>query len=193
MTGGSGGLVPVDSGLVGQTLVEAVFTKVGERGEQRPPAAILAILESRDQALAGANDPELDNGLRLAGYHARIVEAEMFEPARRHAEWAPELVRGYRARAGNWSAAIAAACGDIARAEPVGRPDPDDELAMSWRVPGPGGHVRHFLARRTIEDHLRELEEPVDGDPAELKRPWLYGFFVRVCEEALPEEAVLPE
>lgn len=43
----------------------------------------------------------------------------------------------------------------FARAEPLGKPSPDEEAAMSWRVPGPGGHVRHFLVR-----------------------PWLYGFYV---------------
>jgi hypothetical protein len=30
-------------------------------------------------------------------------------------------------------------------------------------------------------------------DPAELKRPWLYGFLVRACEEVLPEWVVLGE
>jgi hypothetical protein len=73
--------------------------------------------------------------------------------------------------------------------EPLGKPSPDDEAAMSWRVPGPGGHVRHFLARRTIEEYLREADAAVVEDPAELKRPWLYGFFVAACEEALPAEA----
>ena len=61
---------------------------------------------------------------------------------------------------------------------------------MSWRVPGPGGHVRHFLARRTIEEYLREADAPVES-PEELKRPWMYGFFVRACEEALPAGATL--
>ena len=191
MTSEPGGLLPVDTGLVLQTLVEAVFARVEERRDDRPPDASAAVLETRDQALAGDNDPELDDGLRRAGYLARVVEAELFDPARQAAEWIPDVLRERFARTGSWSEAIAGACADIARSEPVGKPSPDDELAMSWRVPGPGGHVRHFLARREIEEHLRELEEPVDGDPAELKRPWLYGFFVRACEEALPEEAVL--
>ena len=191
MTSEPGGLVPVDTGLVLQTLVEAIFAAVEKRRDDRLPGAIAAVLENRDQALAGDNDPELDNGLRRAGYLARVAEAELFEPARRPADWIPDALTDAFARAGSWEKAIAETCGDIARSEPLGKPSPDDALAMSWRVPGPGGHVRHFLARREIEEHLRELEEPVDGDPAELKRPWLYGFFVRACEEALPEEAVL--
>ena len=191
MTSEPGGLVPVDTGLVLQTLVEAIFAQVEEHRDDRPPDAIAAVLETRDQALAGDNALELDDGLRRAGYLARIAEAELFEPARRAADWIPGVLRERFASTGSWAEAIAGVCGDIARSEPLGKPSPDDELAMSWRVPGPGGHVRHFLARREIEEHLRELEEPVDGDPAELKRPWLYGFFVRACEEALPEEAVL--
>jgi len=191
MTSEAGGLVPVDTGLVLQTLIEAIFAEVEKHRDDRPPDAIAAILETRDQALAGDNDAELDNGLRRAGYLARVAEAELFEPARQAAEWVPDALTDARARTGSWEEAIAATCGDIARSEPLGKPSPDDPLAMSWRVPGPGGHVRHFLARREIEEHLRELEEPVDGDPAQLKRPWLYGFFVRACEEALPEGAVL--
>ena len=191
MTSEPGGLVPVDTGLVLQTLVEAIFAAVEKRRDDRPSDAIAAVLETRDQALAGDNDPELDNGLRRAGYFARVAEAELFEPARRPAEWIPDALTERLARAGTLSEAIAGTCGDIARSEPLGKPSPGDELAMSWRVPGPGGHVRHFLARREIEEHLRELEEPIDGDPAELKRPWLYGFFVRACEETLPEDALL--
>lgn len=191
MTSEPGGLLPVDTGLVLQTMVEAMFAEVDKRAGERPSGPIAAVLDDPGQALAGANDLELDRGLRLAGYLARVVEAELFEPARRPADWVADALRERFARAGDWPEAIAGTCGDIARAEPIGKPSPDDELAMSWRVPGPGGHVRHYLARRTIEEHLRELEEPVDGDPAELKRPWLYGFFVRTCEEALPEEAGL--
>ncbi|MBA2792411.1 MAG: hypothetical protein H0U32_00270 [Thermoleophilaceae bacterium] len=191
MTSEPGGFVPVDTGLVLQTLVEAIFARVEELSDHQVPAAVAAVLDTPDQAVAGGNARELDLGLRRAGYLGRVVEAELFEPARRTADWAPDALRRQFASAGSWPEAIAETCGEIARTEPQGKPSPDDELAMSWRVPGPGGHVRHFLARRTIEEHLRELEGPVVGSPAELKRPWLYGFFVRVCEEALPEEATL--
>jgi hypothetical protein len=44
------------------------------------------------------------------------------------------------------------------------------------------------VARRAIEELLRTREEPVEGEPADLKRAWMYGFFVRTCEEALAPE-----
>ncbi len=52
--------------------------------------------------------------------------------------------------------------------------------------------MRHYVARRTIEEHLQGRDRPVDGDPADLKVPWVYGFFVRVCEELLPHHAPPP-
>ncbi len=92
----------------------------------------------------------------------------------------------------SWDEAVADACTELALSEPLGKPSPDDEAAMTWRIPGPGGHVRHFLARRTIEEYLGDIAWPAADDPAELKRPWLYGFFVRACEEALPPDAEEP-
>ncbi|MDQ3645601.1 MAG: hypothetical protein M3345_01545, partial [Actinomycetota bacterium] len=44
--------------------------------------------------------------------------------------------------------------------------------------PRPGGRVSRCLARRTVEDSLRDATAPVE-DPAELKHRWLYGFYVR--------------
>lgn len=193
MTGGEGGFVPVDTGLVLQTLVEKVFAHVQERRSEPLPGPIGAVLTTRSERLAGDNDPALEDGLRRAGYLARVVEVELFEPAQRSADWIEAALRERTAGGGGWAAAITQLSAGIARSEPLGRPSPDDELAMSWRVPGPGGHVRHYLARRTIEEDLRELTEPIAGDPAELKRPWLYGFFVRACEEVLPAAAVLDE
>lgn len=183
--------VPVNTSVLLQTLVEAVHEQVLERRAAGVPEAILPVLEAADQRLAGDNDPALDHGLRLSGYLARVVEVELFEPAQRAADWAPLRVRERYARTGNWEEAVAAVCGDLARAEPIEKPSPDDPDAMSWQVPGPGGHVRHYLARRAIEELLRAREEPIEGDPADLKRPWMYGFFVRTCEEALAAEAAV--
>lgn len=182
--------VPVNTSVLLQTLVEAVHEQVQER-RAGAPEAIPPLLQDADQSLAGDNDPALDRDLRLAGYLARVVEVELFEPARRAADWVPDMVRERYERTGDWGEAVAAVCGDLARAEPVEKPSPDDPDAMSWQVPGPGGHVRHYLARRTIDELLRRREEPIEGDPADLKRPWMYGFFVRTCEEALPSEAAL--
>jgi hypothetical protein len=191
MTGDRGDLVPVNTALVLETLVETVVARVQAGGGDAPSAGVAAVLEAHGRALAGANDPALDRGLRHAGYRARVVEAELFAPARRSAGWLPGALRAEFLQCGSWPEAIAGLCAGLARAEPLDRPEPDDADAVSWRIPGPGGHVRHYVARRTIGEHLRGLEGPIDGDPAALKRPWLYGFLVRACEEALPEEAVL--
>lgn len=193
MTDPRQGMVPVQTAVVLDTLVTAMFNEVEQREADDPSAPAAAVLEDTEQQLARADEIALDRALRRAGYLARCVEVDFFEPARRPADWLGDLVMERFAISPSWPAAVAATCGDLARAEPLGRPSPDDPNAMSWRVPGPGGHVRHYLARRTIEERLRARERPVEGDPAELKRPWLYGFFVRACEEALPDGAVLDE
>jgi hypothetical protein len=188
-----GNLVPVQTEVVLQTLVEHMFTVVEERRTDEPPSAAVArVLEAPDLEVADGGDPSLDSGLRHAGYLTRVVEAELFEPAQRPADWIPDMLRERFSSTGSWSEAIAEVSAELARAEPVEKPSPNDESAKSWRIPGPGGHVRHFVARRAIEAHLSEGESYYSvGDPAELKRPWVYGFFVRACEEALPPEAEL--
>jgi hypothetical protein len=185
------GLLAVDTGLVIQTLVERVVDRVEARREERPPEAIAAVLEGIDSQLAGGEDPALVASLAHGGYLCRVVELEFFEPANETADWIPGMLRERFAGTASWPDAVAGTCADLARSEPLGKPSPDDKAAMTWRVPGPGGHVRHYVARRTIEEHLRGRETPTVGDPAELKRLWLYGFFVRACEEALPPEASL--
>ncbi len=192
MSDGHSGFVPVNTGLVLQTLVERIFGIVEGRREDGPPEPVAAVLAAGDMRLA-VDHPWIEAGLRHAGYLAREVEVELFEPARQPADWLAEMVTERFATTGSWDEAVAAVCTQLARSEPLGKPDPEDEAAMSWRVPGPGGHVRHFLARRTIEDNLRDVGTKVVEDPAELKRPWLYGFYVRACEEALPEDAALGE
>ncbi len=189
MSSEGSGFVPVNTGLVLQTLVERMLGIIEGRRDEAPPEPVAAVLAAADLRLAGSY-PQLDPDLRHAGYLARVVEAELFEPARLPADWIPQMLTERFASTASWDEAVAGLCAELARSEPLGKPSPDDEAAMSWRVPGPGGHVRHYLARRTIEEHLSGAEAPVE-DPAELKRPWLYGFFVRACEEALPAGAAL--
>lgn len=185
--------VPVNTTVLLQTLVEAVNEQVEQRRAVRELLVTPPALDA-DHALVGDNEPALDRGLRVSGYLARLVEVELFEPAQRVADWVPERIEPYRAETENTDEAIAALCGDLAKAEPIGKPDPDDPAAMSWQVPGPGGHVRHHLARRAIEELLRDREAPVEGDPADLKRAWIYGYLVRTCEEALEDaDAEMPE
>jgi hypothetical protein len=185
------GYLPVNTKLVLDTLVARIFGIVEGRRVDGPPEPIAAVLAATDIRVA-ASHPQIEADLRHAGYLARVVEVELFEPARQPAEWIAEMLTERFASTASWDEAVATTCEQLARAEPVGKPSPEDEAAASWRIPGPGGHVRHYLARHTIEDYLRDAEGPVD-DPAELKRPWLYGFLVRACEEVLPEWVVLGE
>lgn len=183
--------VPVNTNVLLQTLVEAVNEQVQERRATRALLETPPALEA-EHSLVGDNEPALDRNLRVCGYIARMVEVDLFEPARGFAEWVLDRIDPHYTRTGNYDEAVAALCGELARAEPVGKPDPEDPAAMSWQVPGPGGHVRHYVARRAIEELLRVRDEPVEGDPADLKRSWMYGFFVRTCEEALADEDDAP-
>ncbi len=191
MTAPREGFVAVDAGLVGKTLVEAVFNRVQERPAPAPARLVDEALNDPQLSFAADDEARLEMKLRRAGYLARVVEAELFDPAKQPAGWLRPLMREHFVQTGDWTSAIAETCADLARVEPVGKPHPDDPAAATWRVPGPGGHVRHYVARRTIEEHLQGRDRPVDGDPADLKVPWCYGFFVRACEEVLPQDAAL--
>ena len=190
MTADRSNLFPVDTRLVLETLVEKVHDLVVDRMSEEPPEEILPVLDSKEQLVVATKYPAVDRGLRRAGYLTRVIEVEIFEPAQSIADWIPKKLEERFAKTEDWSEAIVSICAEIARAEPLEKSDPDDEDAWSWRVPGPGGHVRHYLSRRAIGDELQKDPEqgPVDN-PADLKRPWVYGFFVRACEEALPAEA----
>jgi len=187
-----GNHIAVDAGLVGKTIVEAMFNRIEERPAPAPPDPIGAALDDPMLSLVSVTEGRIEMQLRRAGYLARVVEAEMFEPARQPATWLTARMLEAFADKDDWEAAITALCTELARAEPIEKPAPDDPAAATWRVPGPGGHVRHFLARRTIEERLQGRDRPVDGDPAELKIPWVYGFLLRACEEVLPHEAQPP-
>jgi hypothetical protein len=192
MSNPHGSRIAVDSGLVGKTIVEAVFTRVQERPPPSPADPVGAALDDADLAFAASDEGRIEMQLRRAGYLARGVEVEMFEPAQKPATWLVARLQEQLAQTGDAAAALTATCAELARAEPVGKPDPDDPAAATWRVPGPGGHVRHFLARRTIEEFLQGRDRPLNGEPAELKIPWVYGFFIAACEEVLPHVSPPP-
>jgi hypothetical protein len=101
--------------------------------------------------------------LERMGYLTRVVETELFEAARAPMPWLAEL------SAGRGPADVAE---ELAAAEPLGAPDPADPSAATWRVPGPGGHVRHLVAMLALGERGQEA-----------KREWLRGFFRRCCEE----------
>jgi hypothetical protein len=186
MTNERKGVIAVDSGLVGKTLVDAVFSRVQQRPAPTPPDPVGAALDDPDTTFAASDEGRIEMQLRRAGYLARTVEVELFEPAQNPATWLTARVQEHLAPSGDMAAALVATCAEIARAEPVGKPHPDDPAAATWRVPGPGGHVRHFLARRAIEEFLQGRDRPLNGEPADLKIPWVYGFFIAACEEVLP-------
>jgi hypothetical protein len=126
--------------------------------------------------------PEPHELVRL-GYASRIAETEMFEPARQPMPWLQEALTE---RIGAGTEQIAELCRSLAAEEPDEKPDPGQG---SWRVPGPGGHVRHYLALSAADElrHGRGNGGPAiarELSPGEAKGAFLYGFYARCCEEA---------
>jgi hypothetical protein len=107
---------------------------------------------------------DLEAQLVRAGYLTRLVETETFDVARQPMPWLADLLR-----ANHGDLAL-----ELALEEPEGKPAPSDPAARTWQVPGPGGHVRYFVASRW------------SGGDETGRRSWLYGFFLRCCEEAGP-------
>lgn len=124
--------------------------------------AVRRLGEPLDDAVVEVLDAEPDPRAARLGYLARVIEVERFAPARAPAPWLAERLAGTSPEA---------LCARLAFEEPLVKPAPAD-APPSWRVPGPGGHVRHFLALRAVGD-----------GPAEHKRSWLTGFFLRCCGE----------
>lgn len=110
----------------------------------------------------------LEGDVARRGYLWRIAETDVFVAARGAT---PDLAT--ELRVGVEPTALART---LAAAEPLERPTPDDAKAVTWRVPGPGGHVRHYGALASIE--AAGLAE------RSFKREWLFGFCFRCCEEA---------
>jgi hypothetical protein len=125
------------------------------------------LLRRAEQKERQGSGKALEDSMAVLGYCTRLAEAELFEPARSPT---PGLAEQLTQRP------VAELCREMAAAEPPGRPDPSDD-APSWRVPGPGGHVRHYVAMRAHE------QRSPDSDHAQAKRAFMYGFFVRCCEE----------
>jgi hypothetical protein len=167
-------LISVRTELVMETLVGRIVELVLDRSaREAPPAAAGGVLERAPETVPERpGSAQLARRLAIDGYFARVVETELFEPARRPVDWLAASVEEEDA---------AAVCLELALAEPVERPDPGDERAASWRVPGPGGHVRHYVVQRLIEQ--RAGPELAEGG-AELKRAFVYGLLVRCCEDA---------
>lgn len=173
-------LISVKTELVLETLVGAISGEVEDRvsAGHRPRSP----LPGSGPVPSFGDDPEVVAAVVLRGYSARAAELEMFEPARAEAPGLREtlselLLEGAAAK----DDAARAHAHQIALTEPLHRPAPG-EGAFIWLVPGPGGHVRHYVALGAIAAAVRQ---PPEGFP-ELKRPWVYGFALRCCEQSLP-------
>jgi hypothetical protein len=150
-------LMSVRTEVVEEVLIPSLLEAALER-EDRP------LPEQAEAALARMEDP-LSVRLARLGYLAREVELERFAPARQRMPWLA-----------NHDPA------ELAAEEPLEKPRPDDQRAATWRVPGPGGHVRHLLAMRAAAHVAREGDGAADA--RELKRAWVYGFLLHCREEA---------
>ncbi len=202
---GHPGLISVRTEVAKEFLIDKIFEEVARRhpgelssgAEVALGAAVEHVIGAEGARAATRDAVEMGTSVSRAGYLTRVVEGEMFERARAPT---PELTDALRERldAGKQRLeAVAAVSGELARREPVEKPPPDHEDATSWRVPGPGGHVRHYLALRAVRSELgrpaaradrpRASAQVPDGSvhPGDLKRCWMYGFYVRCCEDSL--------
>jgi len=155
-------LMSVRSEVVRDTIVKTICERARGRVDDPLPPLVMAALDAADHA-----------DLARAGYHARVVETELFEPARRPLPGLAEKFFGVAEDA--WPDTVADVAGGLADREPSARPEPDDPDAISWLVPGPGGHVRHYVA-----------VELSGSAGSEGKRDVIYGLLVRCCAEILP-------
>ena len=181
--------MPVQVEVVKEVLVTRLLSAVLEREPPRPVEAVATALGAGIEIPACDGGP-LDRRMRGIGYLSRIVERDMFDAARRPMDGLADELRKAGAGVG-WVDAVIGRCAALAREETLPRPAPTDPHAVLWRVPGPGGHVRHFVVAAAIAEVLSDpprAKLPRGIDAGELKRSWTYGFVVRCCEEAFPPE-----
>ena len=163
------GLISVRTQVVLDTLVDSITEAVTGRVDEPLPPEI-------EEALTATGG---DQRLARLGYLARAIEVERFERAREAMPWLSDRLERERVEGATWSSAAGWVASALADAEPAERPDPGDARAVSWKVPGPGGHVRYYLAARAASEHGGRLT-------AEAKRSWLAGFLVHCLEEVPP-------
>ncbi len=189
----------VKADLVREHLVAGLVSDAERRYPGDPPEPLAAAMARALELVAGsegaaAAPPEtlkLAEALARLGYLGRLAETEMLEPARSPIEWLAERLEQAAGEGDSAAEAIVTVSRELALAEPEERPDPESG-APSWRIPGPGGHVRHYAA---LEAMSRRAPMDSGGNPrlgqgirspAELKRCWMLGFFLRCCDEAAP-------
>ena len=183
--------MPVQLEVIKEVLVDRILGGALELYPGDPPAPVKQALDASLE-LPVCDGGALDLRLRRIGYLTRIAEADMFQPARQPMEGLADQLTERLGGAEDWAAAASELSAELAGEEPLPKPDPGDEHATSWKVPGPGGHVRHYVVAAAIAESLEDGSNGHRGllpvgidDPGELKRCWMYGFLVRCCEEAL--------
>jgi hypothetical protein len=169
----SPGVMRVKTELVLEQLVSRVLGRALELRAAGLPKEVDTVL---------ADGPEPAELSRL-GYAARSAETEMFDVARQPMPWLQEMLADQAAADPSHRSAI---CRELAADEPDQKPDPGQG---SWRVPGPGGHVRHFLALAAADEIVHGNSNGAQPASRELsageaKRCFLYGFYAGCCEEA---------
>lgn len=156
-----------------RVVLDTVVASITEAAAARMDLALDAAV---DDALARVRGDPL---VARMGYLARVLEVERFERARRPMPWLAEAFSDERVDGTGWGQAASVLAARLADAEPPGRPQPGDDAAVSWKVPGPGGHVRYYLALRAAGESPARLPEAA-------KRTWLTGFLIHCIREAVP-------
>ena len=161
-------LISVRTEVVQEVLIPSLLEAAFEREASELPHE--AALAQAGNTLGTDLPADLATRLARLGYLGREVELERFAPAREPAPWLAETDPA-----------------ELAAREPLDKPQPDDDNAATWRVPGPGGHVSHFVAMRAVARVVDEAGGaaalPGGAESArELKRLWVYGFLLRSRE-----------
>jgi len=169
----------VRSELVKETIVQRICERIAAQLPGDPPAAVAGALDQGLRPDGQPGSPAPAATLARAGYYARVVETELFDAARSPLPGLAADLRAHVQQGSAWADAAAELARELASREPLERSDPGHADAVSWRVPGPGGHVRHYVARRLAGN----------SGAAALKRDFMYGFLIRCCEEALKADS----
>ena len=185
-------LMPVHPDVVKEVLVDRILEGVLAREPVDVPPPVAQALEASLE-LPIADGGAVDLRMRGIGYLSRRVEREMFGPARQPLDGLGQMLQQSIAAGKDWPAAASAVSCRYAEAEPLAKPPAGDDRAVSWKVPGPGGHVRHYVVAAAIAEVLSDRAYVADQmlpagitDAGELKRCWIYGFMVHCCEEVVP-------
>ena len=120
------------------------------------------------------------------GYLARAAEHAMFEAAQEPDDGLLDTLAAWLEDAAPASAATQDAVAELAAELVVAEPTDGQEPAEGpfWSLPGAGGEVRAALRDRLAG----ALSRPRDVSLDELRRTWMYGYFLRALQECFEDE-----